>query len=372
MPHSAILNVMIKAAYRAGRSLKRDLGEVENLQVSLKGPRNFVTAADRRAEEIVREELAKARPDYGFLGEEGGARAGADKSHRWIVDPLDGTTNFLHGIPHFAVSIALERNGAIVAGADLQSGERGSLRRRTRQGRFPQRPAHPRRRAAAARRGRGGLRAAALRPRRPGARRATKSPPPRSISPGLRRFGAATLDLAWVAAGRFDAFWERDLSPWDMAAGILLVREAGGFVTDLDGGDGSFAKGQDRRRQRHHAPRTASAPQRGRQGSGAESASCPEARKASRRIAAGEADDCVMINRHHRAANDCGRSQTTVPYWADARRSALSRWRPLRSSQALLAPHLSGPDAGVSDPVRADRLCAAASDHHTRSWPIPG
>ena len=116
MLHSAVLNVMIKAAHRAGRSLKRDLGEVENLQVSLKGPRNFVTAADRRAEEIVREELAKARPDYGFLGEEGGAREGADKSHRWIVDPLDGTTNFLHGIPHFAVSIALERDGAIVAG----------------------------------------------------------------------------------------------------------------------------------------------------------------------------------------------------------------------------------------------------------------
>jgi len=115
MPHSAVLNVMIKAAYRAGRSLKRDLGEVENLQVSMKGPRNFVTAADRRAEEIVHAELAKARPDYGFLGEEGGARAGNDKSHRWIVDPLDGTTNFLHGIPHFAVSIALEREGTVVA-----------------------------------------------------------------------------------------------------------------------------------------------------------------------------------------------------------------------------------------------------------------
>src|ERR1700758_3595554 len=119
MLHSAVLNVMIKAAYRAGRSLKRDLGEIENLQVSLKGPRNFVTAADRRAEEIVRGELAKARPDYGFLGEEGGARAGSDKSHRWIVDPLDGTTNFLHGIPHFAVSIALEREGTVVAGLVL-------------------------------------------------------------------------------------------------------------------------------------------------------------------------------------------------------------------------------------------------------------
>src|SRR5271154_2738469 len=116
MLHSAILNVMIKAALRAGRSLKRDLGEVEHLQVSVKGPRNFVTAADRKAEEIVREELAKARPDYGFLGEEGGIREGTDKTHRWIVDPLDGTTNFLHGIPHFAVSIGLEREGVMVAG----------------------------------------------------------------------------------------------------------------------------------------------------------------------------------------------------------------------------------------------------------------
>src|SRR5436305_9662172 len=116
MLHSAILHVMSKAAHRAARSLKRDLGEVEQLQVSLKGPRNFVTAADRRAETILREELAKARPDYGFLGEEGGAHPGSDKTHRWIVDPLDGTTNFLHGIPHFAIAIALERNGAIVAG----------------------------------------------------------------------------------------------------------------------------------------------------------------------------------------------------------------------------------------------------------------
>ena len=115
MHHSALLNVMIKAAFRAGKSLKRDLGEVENLQVSLKGPRNFVTAADRRAEEILRADLAKARPDYGFLGEEGGAHPGSDRTHRWIVDPLDGTTNFLHSIPHFAVSIALERDGVIVA-----------------------------------------------------------------------------------------------------------------------------------------------------------------------------------------------------------------------------------------------------------------
>ncbi len=243
MPYSATLNVMIKAAYRAGRSLKRDLGEVENLQVSLKGPRNFVTAADRRAEEIVREELHKARPDYGFLGEEGGARPGADATHRWIVDPLDGTTNFLHGIPHFAVSIALERNGAIVAGLtfnpandELFVAERGK-------GAF----LNDRRIRVAARQrlaeavvacglphfGRGDLALAR-----------NEIAAAQQHYAGLRRYGAATLDLAWIAAGRFDAYWERDLSPWDLAAGMLLVREAGGFVSDLDGGDAVLAKGQ--------------------------------------------------------------------------------------------------------------------------------
>jgi len=243
MAHSATLNVMIKAAYRAGRSLKRDIGEVENLQVSLKGPRNFVTAADHRAEAVVREELAKARPDYGFLGEEGGALAGADKTHRWIVDPLDGTTNFLHGIPHFAVSIALERNGTIVAGLvfnpandDLFLAERGK-------GAF----LNDRRIRVAARRrlddavvacglphfGRGNLMLAR-----------EEIFAAQQHFAGLRRYGAATLDLAWVAAGRLDAYWERDLSPWDLAAGMLLVREAGGFVSDLNGGDAVLAKGE--------------------------------------------------------------------------------------------------------------------------------
>ena len=116
MLRSALLNVMIKAARKASRTLKRDFGEVEHLQVSLKGPANFVTAADRRAEEIVREELEQARPGYTFVGEEGGVREGNDRTHRWIVDPIDGTMNFLHGIPHFAISIALERDGTIVAG----------------------------------------------------------------------------------------------------------------------------------------------------------------------------------------------------------------------------------------------------------------
>ena len=243
MLHSAVLNVMIKAAHRAGRSLKRDLGEVEHLQVSVKSPRNFVCAADHRAEAIVRAELVKARPDYGFLGEEGGAHPGADKSHRWIVDPLDGTTNFLHGIPQFAISIGLERDDVMVAGViynpaneELFIAERGK-------GAFLN---DQRLRVANRRRmneavvacglphlGRGDL---ALFRREFGAVQEQVA--------GLRRFGAAALDLAWVAAGRLDAFWERDLSPWDTAAGIVIVREAGGFVTDLDGGDAVFAKRQ--------------------------------------------------------------------------------------------------------------------------------
>ena len=242
MLHSAVLNVMIKAARRAGRGLKRDLGEIEHLQVSVKGPRNFVTAADRRAEAILREELAKARPDYGFLGEEGGAHEGADKAHRWIVDPLDGTTNFLHGIPHFAVSIALERNGTIVAGLvynpandEMFVAERGK-------GAFLD---DKRIRVAARERladavvacglphyGRGDLALAR-----------SEIAAAQQHFAGLRRYGAAALDLAWVAAGRLDAYWERDLSPWDVAAGSLLVREAGGYVSDLDGGDAILRKG---------------------------------------------------------------------------------------------------------------------------------
>jgi myo-inositol-1(or 4)-monophosphatase len=242
MLHSATLNVMVKAARRAGRSLKRDLGEIEKLQVSLKGPRNFVTAADRRAEEMIYEELVKARPDYGFLGEEGGARPGADKSHRWIVDPLDGTTNFLHGIPHFAVSIALERDGAIIAGLvynpaneELFIAERGK-------GAFLN---DQRIRVAARERFADAIVACGM-PHYP---RGDLALARREIAAaqqhfaGLRRYGAAALDLAWIAAGRLDVYWERDLSPWDLAAGMILVREAGGYVTDLDGGDAIFAKG---------------------------------------------------------------------------------------------------------------------------------
>src|ERR1700683_3551532 len=244
MPHSALLNVMIKAAFRAGKSLKRDLGEVENLQVSLKGPRNFVTAADRRAEEILRAELAKARRDYGFLGEEGGAHPGADKTHRWIVDPLDGTTNFLHGIPHFAVSIALERDGAVVAGLTYNPANEELFIAERGKGAFLN---DQRIRVAARERladaivacglphyGRGGDLALA---------RHEIAAAQQNFA-GLRRYGAATLDLAWIAACRLDAYWERDLSPWDLAAGMILVREAGGFVSDCDGKDAVLTKGQ--------------------------------------------------------------------------------------------------------------------------------
>jgi myo-inositol-1(or 4)-monophosphatase len=242
MLRSALLNVMLKAARKAARALNRDFGEVENLQVSLKGPANFVTAADRRAEQILREELEIARPGYGFLGEEGGMHAGADKTHRWIVDPLDGTMNFLHGIPHFAISIALEREGTIVAGVvynpandELFTAERGK-------GAFLN---DQRLRVANRKRLADAVVACALpHPSRGDIERTQKEHvAAQGKVAGLRRFGAAALDLAWVAAGRLDAYWERGLSPWDMAAGLILVREAGGYVTDLDGGEAMLATG---------------------------------------------------------------------------------------------------------------------------------
>jgi myo-inositol-1(or 4)-monophosphatase len=242
MLHSALLNVMVKAARKAGRGLKRDFGELEQLQVSVKGPANFVSAADHRAEQILYEELERARPGYGFLGEEGGRREGADKTNTWIVDPLDGTTNFLHGIPHFGISVALERDGTIVAGVvynpateDLFVGERGK-------GAY----LNDQRLRVSGRRQFGDAVVACALPHRgrgdlPLFRKELARVQEQVA--GLRRFGAAALDLAWVAAGKLDAYWERSLSPWDMAAGILLVREAGGFVTDGKGGDAMLATG---------------------------------------------------------------------------------------------------------------------------------
>ncbi len=237
MIRSALMTVMTNAALKAGRSLKRDFGEVENLQVSVKGPGDFVSTADRKAEKTLFEELSKARPGYGFIMEESGTVEGTDKSHTWHIDPLDGTTNFLHGVPYFAISIALEREGQIVAGViynpagdEMYFAEKG-------QGAW----LNNRRLRVAARRelaeslvayGIPPLAGAAGHPRFKSELAAVMA---RTAS--LRQFGAASLDLAGVAAGRVDGYWERGLHTWDIAAGLVLVREAGGFVSDGDGGE---------------------------------------------------------------------------------------------------------------------------------------
>jgi myo-inositol-1(or 4)-monophosphatase len=235
MARSALLNVMVQAAMKAGRSLSRDFGEVQNLQVSMKGPGDYVSQADRKAEDILFAELSKARPGYAFLMEERGIVEGDDGQHRWIVDPLDGTTNFLHGIPLFAVSIALERQGQIVAGViynpamdELYTAERGG-------GAFM----NDRRLRVA---GRTKLIDAVIGCGVPHLGRGQHGNflvELRNVMAevsGVRRLGAASLDLAYVAAGRMDGFWETGLSAWDIAAGILLIREAGGFVSDFAGG----------------------------------------------------------------------------------------------------------------------------------------
>lgn len=234
---SANINVMVRAAEKAGRALIRDFGEVEQLQVSRKGPADFVSAADTKAERIVRQELAKARPDYGLLMEEAGRVDGADKEHCWIVDPLDGTTNFLHGLPHFAVSIALQRGPDVVAGViydpvkdEIFWAEKGVGAylgdRRLRvsgRGRLPDAlmatgiPFLGRQEGEGHRKFLAELESVMAR------------------TSGVRRWGAASLDLAYVAAGRYDGFWETGLSPWDVAAGVVMVREAGGYVTEISG-----------------------------------------------------------------------------------------------------------------------------------------
>ena len=232
MQGSANLNLMIKAARKAGRSLVKDFREVENLQVSSKGPGDFVSKADREAERIIRDELMGGRPTYGWVGEETGTTEGQDPTRRWIVDPLDGTTNFLHGLPHWAVSIALEHKGEIVAGVifdaakdELYWAEKGAgawmnearLRVSGRRSMieaifatgvpFGGRPALPATLQDLAR----------LMP----------------TCAGVRRWGSAALDLAYVAAGRYDGYWERGINIWDVAAGVILVREAGGFVSGI-------------------------------------------------------------------------------------------------------------------------------------------
>jgi myo-inositol-1(or 4)-monophosphatase len=239
---SALFNVMERAVRKAARGLVRDFGEVENLQVSVKGPADFVSTADLQAERTLKQELSKARPGYGFLAEEGGTEAGSDGQNRWIIDPLDGTTNFLHGIPHFCISVALERDGDLIAGMiyeplrdEMFFAEKGS-------GAFVN---HKRLRVS----GRRALADAVIGTGIPFRERGDH---PRYLrlletvmgnTAGVRRFGAAALDLAYVAAGRFDGFFEFGLSPWDVAAGILIVREAGGFVTEIDGGKNMLTSG---------------------------------------------------------------------------------------------------------------------------------
>jgi myo-inositol-1(or 4)-monophosphatase len=232
---SALLNIMVGAARKAGRSLVKDFGEVENLQVSLKGPANFVSAADRRAEQIVFDELRKARPTYAFLGEEGGEVSGTDGQHRWIVDPLDGTTNFLHSIPLFAVAIALERAGEIVATViynpvadELYTAEKGG-------GAWLN---ENRRLRVAGRRHLAdavvacGIKISGTPDDALTLRQVAHLTP---AVAGMRRTGSASTDLAWIAGGRLDGYWEAELSPWDIAPGMLLVREAGGVVSDYAG-----------------------------------------------------------------------------------------------------------------------------------------
>ena len=246
--HSGLITVMTRAARKAAPRLRRDFGEVEQLQVSRKGPADFVSLADQRAEAAIVEELRTARPDWGMLLEEAGEIAGNPDKPRWIVDPLDGTTNFLHGVPHFSISIAVEEKKPgggteITQGLVYQPLTDETFWAEKGRGAW----LNERRLRVSARKdladcligtgiphcGRGAPEEWAKIYNAVGSQVA-----------GIRRFGSAALDLAWVAAGRVDAYWERGLSPWDMAGGIALVREAGGFVSDFRGSDQGLAKGQ--------------------------------------------------------------------------------------------------------------------------------
>ncbi len=236
MPHaSPLVTVMINAARKAARGLARDFGELEGLATKRKGAADFVSAADIRAEQVLFEELSKGRPKYGFLMEERGEVAGADNSNRWVVDPLDGTTNFLHGLAQFAISICLERDRQPFAGViynptsdELFWAEKG-------EGAF----LNGKRLRVSDRKALDECLFATGLPfkGRSGRGRALKEVD-RVLeeTAGVRRYGSAALDLAFVAAGRFDAYWERDLNPWDVGAGIILVREAGGTVAEIEGG----------------------------------------------------------------------------------------------------------------------------------------
>ncbi|HVZ28760.1 MAG TPA: inositol monophosphatase family protein [Asticcacaulis sp.] len=240
---SSLIQVMTGAVRKACKGLARDFGEVTELQVSKKGPGDFVTAADKRVEASLLEELTRVRPGYGFLGEESGEIIGTDKTHRWIVDPIDGTTNFMHGIPHFACTVALERDGEIVAGVtynpvlnDLYWSEKGK-------GAYH----NDRRLRVSSRKALDeaviGIGAPFI--GKPGHAQFLKELHQiMQRTAGVRRNGACSLDLAYVASGQFDGYWERGLKPWDMAAGLLFVAEAGGKVTSIDGDESPMQTGE--------------------------------------------------------------------------------------------------------------------------------
>ncbi|MBW6506026.1 MAG: inositol monophosphatase [Rhodobacteraceae bacterium] len=242
MHGSANLNLMIKAARKAGRALVKDFREVENLQVSAKGPGDFVTKADREAERLIKEELRGARPAYGWLGEETGEEAGEDPTRRWIVDPLDGTTNFLHGLPHWAVSIALEHKGEIVAGVVFDAAKDELFYAEKGLGTFMN---ETRLRVSGRRTMIEAIFATGVpfggRPTLPATLQDLARLMP--VCAGVRRWGAAALDLAYVAAGRYDGYWERGINAWDIAAGLILVKEAGGFVGAVRDGADIFDSG---------------------------------------------------------------------------------------------------------------------------------
>jgi len=242
MQGSANLNLMIKAARKAGRSLVKDFREVENLQVSTKGPGDFVSRADKEAERIIKEELRGARPSYGWLGEETGGEDGEDPTRRWIVDPLDGTTNFLHGLPHWAVSIALEHKGEVVAGVIFDAAKDELYYAEKGLGAFMN---ESRLRVS----GRRNMTEALFATGVPFGGRSTLPATLQDLArlmpacAGVRRFGSAALDLAYVASGRYDGYWERGINSWDIAAGLILVKEAGGFFGPVREGRDIFESG---------------------------------------------------------------------------------------------------------------------------------
>ncbi len=245
---SGLISVMERAARKAAPRLRRDFGEVQALQVSRKGPADFVSQADRAAEQTLYEELKRARPDWGFLLEEGGVVEGDPSKPRWVIDPLDGTSNFLHGIPHFAISIAVEepRPGGrteITQGLVYQPITDETFWAEKGRGAW----LHDRRLRVSARRDLADALIATGIPFMGHGDFAQWTAIFQAIAPevaGIRRFGSAALDLAWVAAGRYDGYWESDLQPWDVSAGVLLVREAGGFVSDFRGGDRPFERNE--------------------------------------------------------------------------------------------------------------------------------